>query len=68
MSEEKKVKHPGILQHVAQDHHPLKLSNTLDAKKYKWDNRFSKRRLKCKGLITEKPLKVYDICNNAARQ
>ena len=29
VSEEKKVKHPGILQLVAQDHHPLKLSQTL---------------------------------------
>ena len=41
-------------------------TNTLDAKKYKWDNRFSKRRLKCKGAHNRKALKVYDICNNAA--
>ena len=41
-------------------------TNTLDAKKYKWDNRFSKRRLKCKGTQNKKALKVYDICNNAA--
>ena len=41
-------------------------TNTLDAKKYKWDNRFSKRRLKCKGAQNRKALKVYDICNNAA--
>ena len=41
-------------------------TNTLDAKKYKWDNRFSKRRLKCKGAENKKELKVYDICNNAA--
>ena len=41
-------------------------TNTLDAKKYKWDNRFSKRRLKCKGTQNRKALKVYDICNNAA--
>ena len=37
-----------------------------DAKKYKWTNRFSKRRLKCKGAENKKELKVYDICNNAA--
>ena len=40
--------------------------NTVDAKKYKWANRFSKRRLKCKGAENKKELKVYDICNNAA--
>jgi len=37
-----------------------------DTKKYKWTNRFSKRRLKCKGTENKKELKVYDICNNAA--
>ena len=42
------------------------LTNTVDAKKYKWANRFSKRRLKCKGVENKKELKVYDICNNAA--
>ena len=41
-------------------------TNTVDAKKYKWTNRFSKRRLKCKGTENKKELKVYDICNNAA--
>jgi len=41
-------------------------TNTVDAKKYKWANRFSKRRLKCKGAENKKELKVYDICNNAA--
>ena len=41
-------------------------TNTVDAKKYKWANRFSKRRLKCKGVENKKELKVYDICNNAA--
>ena len=37
--------------------------NTVDAKKYKWANRFSKRRLKCKGVENKKELKLYDICN-----
>tara|TARA_Y100000768_G_scaffold86771_1_gene62180 strand:- start:164 stop:781 length:618 start_codon:yes stop_codon:yes gene_type:complete len=41
-------------------------NNTVDTKKYKWTNRFSKRRLKCKGTENKKELKVYDICNNAA--
>ena len=39
--------------------------NTVDAKKYKWANRFSKRRLKCKGVENKKELKLYDICNNS---
>ena len=37
--------------------------NTVDAKKYKWANRFSKRRLKCKGTENKKELKLYAICN-----
>ena len=38
-------------------------TNTLDAKKYKWDNRFSKRRLKCDtSNVGQKSLKVFEIC------
>ena len=44
----------------------LVFNDSVNAKKYKWDNRFSKRRLKCKGTQNKKALKVYDICNNAA--
>ena len=38
-------------------------TNTLDAKKYKWDNRFSKRRLKCdSNNVGKKELKIFEIC------
>ena len=32
----------------------------------KWDDRFSTRRIKCKGTQDIKYLKVFDICNNNA--
>ena len=40
--------------------------NTADNKFKKWDDRFSKRRIKCKGSQDIKFLKVFDICNNGA--
>ena len=41
-------------------------TNTADNKFKKWDDRFSKRRIKCKGSQDIKFLKVFDICNNGA--
>ena len=41
-------------------------TNTADNKFKKWDDRFSKRRIKCKGSQDIKYLKVFDICNNGA--
>ncbi len=41
-------------------------TNTADNKFKKWDDRFSKRRIKCKGSQDIKFLKVFDICNNSA--
>tara|TARA_B100000579_G_scaffold116793_1_gene93691 strand:- start:1353 stop:1937 length:585 start_codon:yes stop_codon:yes gene_type:complete len=38
-------------------------SNTWANKKQKWENRFSKRRIKCRNN-EEKFLKVYDICRS----
>tara|TARA_B100000287_G_C20618672_1_gene775096 strand:+ start:696 stop:1280 length:585 start_codon:yes stop_codon:yes gene_type:complete len=38
-------------------------SNTLQNKVQKWDNRFSKRRIKCRNN-EQKFLKVYDICRS----
>ena len=40
--------------------------NAADNKFKKWDDRFSKRRIKCKGSQDIKFLKVFDICNNGA--
>ena len=41
-------------------------TNAADNKFKKWDDRFSKRRIKCKGSQDIKFLKVFDICNNSA--
>ena len=41
-------------------------TNAADNKFKKWDDRFSKRRIKCKGSQDIKFLKVFDICNNGA--
>ena len=41
-------------------------TNTAQNKFKKWDDRFSKRRIKCKGSQDIKFLKVFDICNNSA--
>ena len=43
-------------------------TNTADNKFKKWDDRFSKRRIKCKGSQDIKFLKVFDICNNGASE
>ena len=40
--------------------------NAPDNKFKKWDDRFSKRRIKCKGSQDIKFLKVFDISNNRA--
>ena len=41
-------------------------NNAAQNKFKKWDDRFSKRRIKCKGSQDIKFLKVFDICNNGA--
>jgi len=41
-------------------------NNAAQNKFKKWDDRFSKRRIKCKGSQDIKFLKVFDICNNNA--
>ena len=41
-------------------------TNAAENKFKKWDDRFSKRRIKCKGSQDIKFLKVFDICNNGA--
>ena len=41
-------------------------NNAVQNKFQKWDNRFSKERLKCKGNKDNKILKIYEICNNNA--
>ena len=41
-------------------------TNAAQNKFKKWDDRFSKRRIKCKGSQDIKFLKVFDICNNGA--
>ena len=41
-------------------------SNALQNKFQKWDDRFSQKRIKCKGSQDIKFLKVFDICNNSA--
>ena len=40
-------------------------SNAWDNKVKKYEDRFSKRRIKCKGNENIKFLKVFDICNNS---
>ena len=38
-------------------------SNVLEEKEFKWDNRFSKRRLKCdSNNVGKKELKIFEIC------
>tara|TARA_B100001250_G_C19761962_1_gene772894 strand:- start:904 stop:1464 length:561 start_codon:yes stop_codon:yes gene_type:complete len=39
-------------------------TNAIDNKFKKWDNRFSTKRIKCKGANDVKFLKVYDICRS----
>ena len=41
-------------------------TNAAQNKFKKWDDRFSTRRIKCKGVQDIKYLKVFDICNNNA--
>ena len=41
-------------------------SNAWDNKIKKYEDRFSKRRIKCRGNQDIKFLKVFDICNNSA--
>ena len=41
-------------------------TNAAQNKFKKWDDRFSTRRIKCKGNQDIKFLKVFDICNNSA--
>ena len=41
-------------------------TNATQNKFKKWDDRFSTRRIKCKGAQDIKYLKVFDICNNNA--
>ena len=42
-------------------------NNAIDNKFHKWDNRFSRKRIKCKGDNDKKSLKVYDICRTGCR-
>ena len=42
-------------------------NNAKDNKFQKWDNRFSTKRIKCKGADDKKSLKVYDICKSGCR-
>ena len=42
-------------------------ANALQNKIQKWDNRFSKRRIKCKGAQDIKYLKVFDICRSGCK-
>ena len=42
-------------------------SNALQNKTQKWDNRFSTKRIKCKGAQDIKFLKVFDICRSGCR-
>ena len=39
-------------------------ANTLQNKIQKWDDRFSSKRIKCRGNADEKFLKVFDICRS----
>ena len=41
-------------------------NNAAQNKFEKWDKRFSKERLRCKGNKDSKVLKIYEICNNNA--
>ena len=42
-------------------------ANTAKNKFNKWDDQFSKKRIKCKGAQDIKFLKVYDICRSGCR-
>jgi len=42
-------------------------TNAPQNKIQKWDNRFSKKRIKCKGANDFKALKIFDICHSAVR-
>ena len=39
-------------------------NNAPQNKMQKWDNRFSKKRIKCKGADDKKILKIFDICHS----
>jgi len=39
-------------------------TNAPQNKMQKWDNRFSKKRIKCKGADDKKILKIFDICHS----
>jgi prepilin-type N-terminal cleavage/methylation domain-containing protein len=39
-------------------------NNAIDNKMRKWDNRFSTKRIKCKGAQDVKFLKIFDICRS----
>jgi len=41
-------------------------TNAPQNKMQKWDNRFSKKRIKCKGPNDIKALKIFDICHSSA--
>ena len=40
-------------------------TNAPQNKMEKWDNRFSKKRIKCKGTKDKKKLKIFDICHSS---
>ena len=40
-------------------------TNAPQNKMQKWDNRFSKKRIKCKGPNDIKALKIFDICHSS---
>ena len=40
-------------------------TNAPQNKMQKWDNRFSKKRIKCKGADDKKILKIFDICHSS---
>jgi len=40
--------------------------NAPQNKMQKWDNRFSQKRIKCKGADDKKVLKIFDICHSSA--
>ena len=39
--------------------------NAPQNKMQKWDNRFSKKRIKCRGANDKKILKIFDICHSS---
>tara|TARA_B110000495_G_C22956698_1_gene560548 strand:- start:665 stop:1240 length:576 start_codon:yes stop_codon:yes gene_type:complete len=40
-------------------------NNAPKNKMQKWDDRFSKKRIKCKGAADKKELKIFDICHSS---